>query len=334
VSTDARSPVAFFANGIGDHLINLPALRALGRRFEGRLRILCQEDAPPLFFGDVPHAAAVELDFEHDGPARRFDVDRALAELRSCDLLVSLNPWHSDSVDRLLEGLAPERSLGFFDAFDERVPLDFDKHSAELAFDVVLRLAPALALEDFAGPLRLPARDLGGARRIRDEIPSALRVLAVHADTLEEKQLPRERWIEVLDRFLGRHPDFVALVVGTEDLGLDRGVHGERVVPCYGLPLGVSLALVTHADLFCGVDSCMLHAADLARVPGVGVFGSTHTAEFGFRFGPHRHVHAPTTLAELPAGPIADALEELAGEAAGRVAPRPRAALPAPEGAR
>jgi ADP-heptose:LPS heptosyltransferase len=68
--------------------------------------------------------------------------------------------------------------------------------------------------------------------------------------------------------------------------------------------------LVGTADLFVGIDSSMLHAADLARVPGVGLFGPTRAAEWGFRFAPHRHVDR-TTMADITVDAVLDALEEL-----------------------
>ena len=40
----------------------------------------------------------------------------------------------------------------------------------------------------------------------------------------------------------------------------------------------------------------MLHAADLFNVPGVGLFGPTSSAEFGFKFSRHHHVQADGTM--------------------------------------
>jgi hypothetical protein len=37
----AEAPVIFFINGIGDNILNLPALRALGALFAGRLSLIC-----------------------------------------------------------------------------------------------------------------------------------------------------------------------------------------------------------------------------------------------------------------------------------------------------
>jgi ADP-heptose:LPS heptosyltransferase len=179
-----------------------------------------------------------------------------------------------------------------------------------LAFDVPLQLDPSLKPEDFAAsPTFAPeARRL--ARQVRMHVAS-MRVLIVHADSKPEKMWEAEWFVTVLDTFLERHPDFVAFVIGTKDLGLDRGRAGKRVVPCYGLPLPVALSLVGEADLFLGIDSCALHAADLFRVPGVGLFGPTSCAEWGFRFGPHRHICGGQTMRGIGMTDVLDGLESL-----------------------
>jgi ADP-heptose:LPS heptosyltransferase len=73
------------------------------------------------------------------------------------------------------------------------------------------------------------------------------------------------------------------------------------------------MGLVANADLFVGIDSSMLHAADLARVPGVGLFGPTRAATWGFRFGPHRHVDR-STMADITVEEVLSAMEDLAAE--------------------
>ena len=39
-----------------------------------------------------------------------------------------------------------------------------------------------------------------------------------------------------------------------------------------------------------GIDSSMLHVADLCGVPGVGLFGPSNAEHWGFRLARHRHV--------------------------------------------
>ena len=74
------------------------------------------------------------------------------------------------------------------------------------------------------------------------------------------------------------------------------------------------MALVTEADFFLGIDSCMLHAADFAGVPSVGLFGPTSAAEFGFLVGPHIAIQAQQTMAEIEVPDVSDALESLLAE--------------------
>jgi ADP-heptose:LPS heptosyltransferase len=99
--------------------------------------------------------------------------------------------------------------------------------------------------------------------------------------------------------------------MGNEEL--NTGCERDRVIPCLGLPLDLTMGLVANADLFVGIDSCMLHAADLARVPGVGLFGLTRSAAWGFRFGPHRHLDRGTMM-DITVEEVLDAMEDLAEE--------------------
>jgi ADP-heptose:LPS heptosyltransferase len=139
-----------------------------------------------------------------------------------------------------------------------------------------------------------------------------MRILGVHADTMPQKRWPRLRFIRLLDMFLDRHPDFLALVLGVDDLRLDRGRLGERVVPCCGLPLGTSLALVSMTDFFLGVDSSLLHAADFYRVPSVGLYATRqHASRWGLRFTDRCHVVARGPMSLLGEDLVLEGLEHL-----------------------
>ncbi len=311
---NAERPVVVFGNGIGDHLLNLPALRALAHLFPEKLLLVCRHGAVATFFSDLVVRAVHETTFERLNAHREFDADAVAGAIGECDLLLSLNPWHSPSVDRLLAHFVSVESVGFFPGFRSVLPLDFTKHATDLAFDVVRRVAPTLQVEDFAGPPCLPIECDHSAERLRRVLPASFRVLAVHPDTQEDKMWPAGNWVLLLDEFLERHRHFVVFVVGARDIGLERGRWRERVLPCYGLPLAGAISLVGKADLFLGVDSCMLHAADLFRVPGVGLFGPTMASEFGFRLGPHRHVCGEGTTASISVSEVAAALESLLSE--------------------
>src|SRR5262249_1937574 len=154
---------------------------------------------------------------------------------------------------------------------------------------------PSLRIESYARPVPIPASVRDQAAAVRAGVPDGTKVLVVHADTnWTEKRWPVTRFIDLLDRFLSRHRDFVAWRGGMGDEELNVGRHGDRGVSQLGLPLDLTMGLVATADLFVGIDSSMLHAADLAGVPGVGLFGPTRAATWGFRFAPHRHVDRAT----------------------------------------
>jgi ADP-heptose:LPS heptosyltransferase len=168
-------------------------------------------------------------------------------------------------------------------------------------------------IEDFAMPPALPPAAIEMARKTAACFPKPLRVIAVHADTVPDKMWEPTRLIRVLDEFLERHRDFVAFIVGKHDLRLNTGRHRKYVASWCSLPLAASMALVAQADLFLGVDSCMLHAADLFRIPGVGLFGPANkAAEFGFRFGPHWHVCGSGTMTSIETTKVLEALHPAA----------------------
>jgi hypothetical protein len=308
----ARRPALFLWNGIGDHFLSLPAVRAIAGLFPGRLTVIGQRGIGRTIFHGIRFKKFCDVAMAGDaGSQRQFDADSLARRVGRCDLLISLNPWQSPPVDRLLARLAPESSIGFFREFERRVTLDRAKHSADLTFDIVRALDPTRNIDAFAQAPRFAPRFVQQAARVRRAFPAGCRVLAVHAETRRQKMWPARRFVSLLDSFLERQPDFLAVVVGSSDLGLDRGRHGRRVIPVHGLPLATSALLVGSADLFVGIDSSMLHAADLFRVPGVGLFGPTSPAEWGFRFSRHRHLRARGRMSTLSENRVLEALEEL-----------------------
>src|SRR5678815_1272098 len=75
----AEAPVIFFINGIGDNILNLPALRALGALFGGRSSLICSGSS--LFvFDDLPVKRAIKIRVERSAYGREFDVDAVAAE--------------------------------------------------------------------------------------------------------------------------------------------------------------------------------------------------------------------------------------------------------------
>jgi ADP-heptose:LPS heptosyltransferase len=175
-------------------------------------------------------------------------------------------------------------------------------------------LNPGCKFEDFAQPPRYPQPSLDEAKRIRECLPDGARILIVHCETQPEKRWPLERFACAIDAFLDRHLEYLVFNVSHKEQALPGLQHEDRLVPFFGHPLERALALVHGADLFLGIDSSLLHAADFARVPGVGLFGPTNPSEFGFRVGPHRHVSGSGTLQDVSPRAVVQALEEIVSQ--------------------
>ena len=301
--------------------MTLPTLRALGEMFSAPLTLICSEAAFDLCFWEVSPRLVDITGLPLTGtppvlgrPGRALDFDALASEIGAVDVFIDTLPWSALAevlMRPLLQRVAPTASIGFPpDIYDIVVPTE-DCHSADLTFKLARLFDPSLRIESFAHPVPLRPPVQQQARSIRAGVPAGVRVLVVHADTESaEKRWPVTRFIALLDEFLSRHDDFVVWVVGMGHEELNVGSQRDRVFPHLGLPLDLTVGLVAQADLFVGIDSSMLHAADLARVPGVGLFGPTRSATWGFRFGPHRHVDR-NTMADITVEDVLGAMEDL-----------------------
>jgi ADP-heptose:LPS heptosyltransferase len=317
----AERPVVCFVTNVGDAVLTLPTLRALGEMFSAPITLICPKVAFDLCFREVSPRLVDVTGLPLTGPPplpglpeRPLDYEALVSEIGAVDVFIDTLPWSSLSsvvIHPLLQRLAPTTSIGFSaGVYDVVVPKDAC-HSADLTFKLAQLFDPSLRIESYAQPVPIPPAVREQARSIRAAVPPGAKVLVVHADTnWAEKRWPVTRFIGLLDRFLSRHRDFVAWVVGMGYEELNVGRAGDRVFAHLGLPLDLTMGLVATADLFVGIDSSMLHAADLARVPGVGLFGPTQAATWGFRFAPHRHVDA-STMADITVEAALNAMEEL-----------------------
>ncbi len=334
----ARRPTVYFSTLIGDSVLTLPTLRALGEMFTAPLTLICPRIAFDLCFSQVGARLVDITGSPPVGPTlgppsnRILDYDALAAEIGPVDVFIDAVPWDVPSTAfarPLRKRLAPKTSIGFptGDAYDVVVPRDVP-HAADLTFKLARLFDPAARIESYAQPVPNSASTEEEIRSIRAALPAGAKVLVVHADTTWiKKQWPVTSFIDLLDRFLARHHDFVVWIVGMGNEKLNVGRERDRVFPYLGVPLDLAMGMVASADLFVGIDSCMLHAADLARVPGVGLFGPTQPATWGFRFAPHRHVHM-STMADIAVDDVLAALEDLAAEQAG-IPSRPRNGMPA-----
>jgi hypothetical protein len=107
-----------------------------------------------------------------------------------------------------------------------------------------------LRVEDFAGPLEFSGAAARAAERfVFDHIEPGERVLFLHPETQEDKMWHPEGFAWVLEHFLDAHPQFI----------------------------------MKRADLYLGVDSCFLHAADLFRLTGCGSLRTDRFEKMGIQ---------------------------------------------------
>lgn len=318
----ARRPALYFAANIGDSVMALPTVRALSEMFDAPLTLVSPKVAFDLCFREVsPHLVDITGVPETGPPAlpiRSLDGAALAAQLGPVDVFINtvLTNLPMVTFQELQGRLAPATTVGFTSNYTEytvTVPRQA-WHACDSLFKLARLFDPSLRLENYARPVSIPASVQEQARSMRAAVPAGTKVLVVHADTdWKEKRWPVTRFIDLLDRFLSSHPEFLVWVVGMGHEDLNVGREHDRVISHLGLPLDLSMSMVAHADLFLGIDSSMLHAADLARVPGVGLFGPTRSVTWGFRFGPHRHLDR-RTMADISVEEVLGALEDIARE--------------------
>jgi len=311
-----RRPVVFFNNGIGDHIIVLPALRALSNIFSGRLSLIARHEAYTEIFSDIVFASVWFIEaFGSAGDRLMQKMGRelapfdheALAEQASgCDLFISLCSWTSPDLERLIEKISPLVSVGFFPTFTHQLS-DLSVNCFDTIFSVTHLFNAQLKIEDFSNPPPIAQKYLTLVHDLKfSNIEN--KILVVHTQTKQRKMWSSEIFLKTIDNFLSVHTDYIVIILGSfHDLPLDLAYYRQRIFDICGIPIGLSFALLSIADLFLGVDSCMLHAADLFRVPGVGIFGPTNPKKWGFRFAIHKHVTSDS-IASITSEEVIDAL--------------------------
>ncbi|MEE6179091.1 glycosyltransferase family 9 protein [Mycobacterium sp. 050134] len=318
----AKNPAVCFVSNIGDSILTLPTLRALSTMFTAPLTLICPKIAFDLCFHEVTDRHVDTTGLPMTGPRllphaphRSRDYDTLASEIGSVDLFIDTLSWSSLSstvIRPLVQRLAPTTTVGFStdSQYDFVVPRG-PHHAADMTFNLARLFDSSIRIETYADSVPIPPSVRRQAHSMRASLPTGTKVLVVHADSdWTEKRWPVTRFIDLLDRFLSRHRDFIAWIVGMGHEELNVGRERDRIFPYLGLPLDLAVGMVGAADLFVGIDSSMLHAADLARVPGVGLFGPTRAATWGFRFGPHRHVDM-AGMAEITVDQVLWAMEDL-----------------------
>jgi ADP-heptose:LPS heptosyltransferase len=330
---DVRNAVVFYTRGLGDHVIALPAMRALGRLFPGKLSLVVSRSAPDLFFGDVGFARifSVEMDFKRE-KGSLYDVPSVAARLGAHELFLAVIPGGGDEWAELERRLQPRWTVGFAKGFRALLIEDLvNSHSVDEPFRLPRLFDSSLRPEDFAHPFPLPPASVEFVTAMRQAL-GGRRLLVIHGETKPYKQWPADRFRAALAAFFNAHPHYVGVEIGrlSSVLGAPPPRH---LRPLTGLPFASSIALAASADLLLCVDSLFLHVADLWRTPTVALFGPTSPEVWGARFNPMcRYARGAGSMEALTVDAVLEALAAGAAEIE-RIgySPRPLLATGAPD---
>ncbi len=305
-------PAVFCVNRLGDQLMTLPAMRALCTLFPGGLQLLLGEDMRYFFYRGLPLSEPVVVRWSGKDQSG-IDVARTAGDAAPCDLFVCLSHDPRSFVGPLAERLGARWTLGHGEGLDQRPADNEPQHAIDRVFAIPQCLDPTLRLADHAQPpVFSPAAHDAASRFLASVRRPWHRALFIHPETHPERMWERERWAWVLERFLHERPDYMVLVASLDPVDLGGPPDRVRWIDQH---LELTLALMRDVDLFAGVDSCFLHAADLYRVPGVGLFGPTPSWDKGFRFTPDaRHVSA-ASMAGIEREEVLEALLGVASAA-------------------
>lgn len=310
----APATLLLFHNGIGDYVMALPALRALCAHAPRPLVFVVGTGAHRFLLDELNPDALIEVRFEQRWPAKDFDAAAVLEHCRRCDTLVSLCTYACDGQTRLLQALRPARRIGFVAGFDERIDADAPPHEIDRLFALAGRALPApVAIDAFLAPPCWPAADTAAVAAMRRAFGPQQRVLVLHNETRPDKVYPAERLDRLAAGWLADDPSLNALVLAQ---GADAWPHtaaSGRAAFLRGMTLERGMAVAADADVFVGIDSCMLHVADFAQRRALGLFGPTDPRRAGFRITP-----APAAVALHSGGPLGQFDDALVDAAARR----------------
>lgn len=312
--------VILFHNGYGDYVMALPTLRALCA-LAPRPIALIVGDGPHLFLLDT---LAVDLlivvPFVYGWPRKNFSSEPVFAEVRDCTFFISLCPYECDGQDKLLDYLPAQHQIGFGVRFPRSLDYAAPGHEIEILFQAARLIAddPTLTVAAFGAPIAFrSSTDVAAIiAQMHARLGPRSLALAVHLATRPDKLFPATRFDRVLEQCLYAEPTLVAFVIDAPRQAFPGAAQTGRCVFVNRATLERSMAVVASCDALIAVDSCMLHVGDLARLPGIGLFGPTNPARYGFFWTSTenaRHLRAEGAPSALPDGAIKTAAHQLLG---------------------
>jgi hypothetical protein len=266
-----RHVVICLFNAMGDAFLALPVIRFVIECFgRDRVSVWANEYHGRTVYaelGDVViasaesnlNSAAFRKEDELVALRRRLPAEHALS-------WVSLNPYAPRTVveDHAIACLGP-LSLWEFRGMHLRVDAATGAvlHRSDQYFRVIgERRNPGVDRRPWIDAI---ARQRAAA--IRDQVHRmSKRLVAVHAQTRTYKCWPQAHWTELGDR-LRNESELVILG------GPAQALSGSGAYLTAPQGWDKQVAILAHADVFVGIDSCFSHVADAFNVPGLVLYG-------------------------------------------------------------
>lgn len=280
-------PLVIFANGLGDHFMTLPALRALNLLFPNKLQLITSKNSfTPYLFGDVKFKKIYEVEFWDEASGDRRFLLPAFPKNFRCDLLIHLCPWNSPDIQSLLSILRVKNSVGMYQCFSNRIEWDESIHFSELIFKIPQWIDPCLRIEKF---LFAPCFHLNG-KPLEKTVKKKLRFLGdtvvIHNETQPERMLGLTQLKQLVERIRKNFPSMRIMLLSQKPIDLE--IKHQNISQVHGLPFPVACAIVLFSDFYIGVDSSFTHLVNLTNKPAIALFGPTQGAHIGFHQRPHQ----------------------------------------------
>jgi ADP-heptose:LPS heptosyltransferase len=283
-----NSPVIFMCNGIGDGFLALPTIRALSHFFPNSLTIIYDAYIAPTWLYELPLKKIILVEVVRKKQNILFDYISVSNILQGSDLFISFNYGYHAAIYALVNLLEPKFSIGFDASFDAELYQDHCKHASEIYYEA----AKLLSVHEDIKTYCYPPKILFSIENIVKNLFSGIKnivdgeafILAIHTDTQPCKMWNQENWIIFIENFLNDFSNGIIVILGVT---FEFNIHESRVVDLTKLPIDMSMALLKQCNAFIGVDSCMLHIADLFNIASVGLFIGTSHKVYGLKYSPH-----------------------------------------------
>ncbi len=275
---------AFFANGIGDAVLALPAIRALKKQVP-EARIVAPLGWPMQVIFDEFADDLRQLPF---GLRKEFSVAEVSEALGFPRKVAFFTTWVNPSLSHWLEQTsATTESHGMFREFAPYAVATDAEHYFDRYMAVTNAVTGGCELSDYAYRHSCGVwEEFYAGAELKLEALGDYWVL--HPDTSEDKTFASSFWVALIDDLLGRDPDRTLVVVGKNHKALIGAARWEGRVILAPPEFALSTLIVTRAARFIGIDSCFLHYADLQGVASVGLFRKPNFARWGLRLAAAR----------------------------------------------